>query len=87
MNETAAHLVENMYPVQPLMEWILQWVLSVLKRLRYFMQRDATAITALYDCFFGQLQSSPSVQTLSPKYALPSQVLTESVREARLHYQ
>jgi Transposase zinc-binding domain len=43
MNETAAHLVEHVLPVQP----VRQWVLSVPKRLRYFMQRDTTASNCL----------------------------------------
>ena len=32
----AAHLVEHIYPIAP----VRQWVLSVPKRLRYFLHRD-----------------------------------------------
>ena len=35
MVETAAHLSDHVFPRQP----VRQWVLSVPKRLRYFMQR------------------------------------------------
>jgi hypothetical protein len=37
MAETAAHLVEHVVPHVP----VRQWVLSVPKRLRYFLHRDA----------------------------------------------
>lgn len=37
MNETAAHLADHVFPRLP----VRQWVLSVPKRLRYFLQRDA----------------------------------------------
>lgn len=44
MAETAAHLVDHVFP--PLT--VRQWVLSVPKRLRYFLQRDGAALnTAL----------------------------------------
>ena len=36
MAETAAHLVDHVFPRLP----VRQWVLSVPKRLRYFLQRD-----------------------------------------------
>ncbi len=37
MAETAAHLVDHVFPPLP----VRQWVLAVPKRLRYFIQRDA----------------------------------------------
>jgi len=37
MAETAAHLVDQVFPPLP----VRQWVLAVPKRLRYFLQRDA----------------------------------------------
>jgi hypothetical protein len=43
MAETAAHLVEQVYPALP----VRQWVLSLPKRLRYFLQRDAEALSAV----------------------------------------
>ena len=36
MAETAAHLTDHVFPRLP----VRQWVLSVPKRLRYYMQRD-----------------------------------------------
>ena len=39
MVETAAHLVDHVFPRLP----VRRWVLSVPKRLRYFMQRDGAA--------------------------------------------
>ena len=43
MAETAAHLVDQVFPPLP----VRQWVLSVPKRLRYFLQRDAEALGAV----------------------------------------
>ena len=41
--EVAAHRVEHVFPVLP----VPQWVLSIPKRLRYFLQRDAAALSAV----------------------------------------
>jgi Transposase zinc-binding domain len=54
MNETAAHLVEHVFPVQP----VRQWVLSVPKRLRYFMQRDATALNCVLRLLLRAIRSA-----------------------------
>ena len=43
MVETAAHLVDQVFPPLP----VRQWVLSVPKRLRYFLQRDPEALGAV----------------------------------------
>ena len=43
MAEVAAHLVEHVFPVLP----VRQWVLSIPKRLRYFLQRDPAALSAV----------------------------------------
>jgi hypothetical protein len=43
MAETAAHLVDHVFPPLP----VRQWVLSVPKRLRYFLQREPTAVNAV----------------------------------------
>jgi hypothetical protein len=43
MAEVAAHLVDQVFPALP----VRQWVLSVLKRLRYFLQRDPEALSAV----------------------------------------
>ena len=37
MAETVAHLVDHVFPTVP----VRQWVVSVPKRLRYFLARDA----------------------------------------------
>ncbi len=43
MAETAAHLVDHLFPPQP----VRQWVLSVPKRLRWYLEREPTAVTAV----------------------------------------
>ncbi len=40
MAQTAAHLVDNIFPPLP----VRQWVLSVPKRLRYFLEREPAAL-------------------------------------------
>jgi len=40
MAETAAHLVDHVFPELP----VRQWVLSIPKRLRYFLQREPGGI-------------------------------------------
>jgi Putative transposase len=54
MNETAAHLVEHVSPEQP----VRQWVLSVPKRLRYFMQRDSAALNCAQRLFLRVIRST-----------------------------
>ncbi len=46
MVETAAHLADHVFPRLP----VRQWVLSVPKRLRYFLQRDATLQGVVLRC-------------------------------------
>jgi len=60
MAETAAHLVDHVFPTRP----VRQWVLSVPKRLRYFLERDPQRAGAVLRIFLrvieAQLrQSSP----------------------------
>ena len=43
MVETAAHLTDHVFPRLP----VRQWVLSVPKRLRYFMQRDGRRLRCI----------------------------------------
>jgi hypothetical protein len=43
MAQAAAHLADQVFPALP----VRQWVLSVPKRLRYFLQRDAEALSAV----------------------------------------
>lgn len=47
MVETAAHLCDHVFPRQP----VRQWVLSVPKRLRYFMQRDGAVLAMVLRIF------------------------------------
>ena len=47
MEQTAAHLVDHVFPHLP----VRQWVLSVPKRLRYFMQRDGAALNSALRIF------------------------------------
>ncbi len=41
MADTAAHLVDNVFPRVP----VRQWVLSVPRVYRYYLARDATLLT------------------------------------------
>ncbi len=43
MAETAAHLVDHVFPPLP----VRQWVLSVPKRLRWYLEREPKAVTAV----------------------------------------
>ena len=47
MDQTGAHLVDHVFPHLP----VRQWVLSVPKRLRYFMQRDGVALNSALRIF------------------------------------
>ena len=47
MAETAAHLVDHVFPPLP----VRQWVLSVPKRLRYFLEREPAAASAVLHIF------------------------------------
>ena len=47
MAETAAHLVDQVFPPLP----VRQWVLAVRKRLRYFLQHDSEALGAVLHIF------------------------------------
>jgi hypothetical protein len=47
MAKTAAHLVDQVFPPLP----VRQWVLSVPKRLRYFLEREPGAVTAVPHMF------------------------------------
>ena len=47
MVETAAHLTDHVFPRLP----VRQWVLSVPKRLRYFMQRDGAVLNMVLRIF------------------------------------
>jgi hypothetical protein len=53
MNETAAHLVERVFPVQPFQKWVL----SAPKRLRYFLQRDRFVSKAALQLFLCDIKA------------------------------
>ena len=53
MAETAAHLVDQVFPPLP----VRQWVLSVPKRLRYFLQRDPEALGAVLHIFLRVIEA------------------------------
>jgi hypothetical protein len=47
MAETAAHLVDRVFPPLP----VRQWVLSVPKRLRYFLEQERVAASVVLNIF------------------------------------
>ena len=47
MVETAAHLVDHVFPRLP----VRQWVLSLPTRLRYFLRHDRRTVTAVLTIF------------------------------------
>jgi hypothetical protein len=53
MAETAAHLADHVFPPLP----VRQWVLSVPKRLRYFLQRDPEALSAVLHVFLRVIEA------------------------------
>ncbi len=60
MAETAAHLVDRVFPREP----VRQWVLAVPKRLRYFLQHDPAGVSSVLHLFLRGVeqtlrQSSP----------------------------
>ena len=57
MVKTAAHLTDLVFPRLPLR----QWVLSVPKRLRYFMQRDGAVLNMALRIFLRVIAQSLSV--------------------------
>ena len=60
MVETAAHLTDQVFPRLP----VRQWVLSVPKRLRYFMQRDGAVLNMVLRIFLRVI--AQSLQAHSP---------------------
>jgi Putative transposase/Transposase zinc-binding domain len=71
MVQTAAHLTDHVFPRLP----VRQWVLSVPKRLRYFMQGDAVVLNMVLRIFLRVI--AQSLSTSSPG--------TASVDKAALH--
>jgi hypothetical protein len=60
MVETAAHLTDHVFPRLP----VRQWVLSVPKWLRYFMQRDGAVLNMVLRIFLRVI--AQSLQSHSP---------------------
>ena len=60
MVEAAAHLTDHIFPRLP----VRQWVLSVPKRLRYFMQRDGVVLNMVLRIFLRVIEQS--LQTHCP---------------------
>ena len=60
MAETAAHLSDHVFPHLP----VRQWVLSVPKRLRYYMQRDGATLNMVLRIFLRVI--AQSLQSHSP---------------------
>ncbi len=60
MVEAAAHLSDHVFPRLP----VRQWVLSVPKRLRYFMQRDGVVLNMVLRIFLRVI--AQNLQALSP---------------------
>jgi hypothetical protein len=60
MAETAAHLTDHVFPRLP----VRQWVLSVPKRLRFFMQRDGAVLGMVLRIFLRVI--AQTLQTSSP---------------------
>lgn len=60
MVETAAHLSDHVFPRLP----VRQWVLSVPKRLRYFMQRDGATLDMVLRIFLRVI--AQNLQSSSP---------------------
>ena len=52
MAETAAHLVDHVFPEVP----VRQWVLSLPKRLRYFLHRDARLVNPVLRIFLAEVE-------------------------------
>jgi hypothetical protein len=68
MAETAAHGVDHVFPPLP----VRQWVLSVPKRLRYFLQREPTAVNAVLHSFLRSIEAAlraRTVRVLGPGHA------------------
>ncbi len=64
MEQTAAHLVDHFFPHLP----VRQWVLSVPKRLRYFMQRDGAALKSALRIFLRVIEASASRRRTAPPW-------------------
>jgi hypothetical protein len=60
MAETAAHLVDNVFPQVP----VRQWVLALPKRLRYFLHHDPALVGQVLQLFLQAVEGR--LKTRSP---------------------
>ena len=67
MVETAAHLTDHVLPRLP----VRQWVLSVPKRLRYFMQRDGAVLNMVLRILATPKPRFPAGHRAKPAVPLP----------------
>ena len=79
MVETAAHLSDHVFPRLP----VRQWVLSVPKRLRYFMQRDSAVLGMVLRIFLRVI--AQTLQANSPGAARVDKVALHIGAVAFIH--
>jgi hypothetical protein len=63
MAQTAAHLTDHVFPCLP----VRQWVLSVPKRLRYYMQRDGATLRMVLRIFLRVIAQSLQANSAGAK--------------------
>jgi hypothetical protein len=63
MVEAAAHLTDHVFPRLP----VRQWVLSVPKRLRYYMQRDGATLGMVLRIFLRVIAQSLQANSAGAK--------------------
>ena len=63
MAQTAAHLTDHVFPRLP----VRQWVLSVPKRLRYYMQRDGATLGMVLRIFLRVIAQSLQANSAGAK--------------------
>ena len=59
MAETAAHLVDHVFPQVPVRQWVLSWP----KRLRYFHHHDASLVNPVLRIFLPEFERAPVLQS------------------------
>ena len=79
MVETAAHLVDQVFPPLP----VRQWVLAVPKRLRYFLNRDPEALGAVLHIFLRVIEAWLRQRSGCPGGRLGAVSLRNSASAAR----
>ena len=79
MAETAAHLSDHVFPRLP----VRQWVLSVPKRLRYYMQRDGPVLSMVLRIFLRVIEQT--LQANSPGAQNPNKAALHIGAVAFIH--